>query len=145
AAPISDPFAQTCAPGQSTSTCQPTISGNPAPGVPALPVVPNDEKAARFPANPCNAIPCSVGYKDHGCPETTAVRNDGKCLLYTAGRYTTDPSPGGGSSTGITILLDPGLYYFTKGLSLGSNSTIRPGTGLGDGSGGVTIYFSGSS
>src|SRR5438445_6225352 len=147
ASPIGDPFAQVCYPGQTTD-CTTTINGSSAPGVPGAPVVPNDEKAppvGKFLTNPCTTIPCSVGWKDHGCPEPTAIRGDGKCMLYTAGKYTTDPNPHGGGSTGITVLFDPGLYYFTAGLTLGSNSTARPGTGAGDGSGGVMFYFSGSS
>jgi len=122
---------------------------------PTGPLVPNDEKAAptgKFTtATACTAIPCSVGYKDHGCPETSAVRGDGKCLLYTRGLYDSTTGfpagivvgPGGGA-TGITALFDPGLYYIVGGLKLKSNSTARPGTGTGDGSGGVVFYFSGS-
>jgi len=150
AAPIGDPFAQVCAPGQ--SGC-PNINGNSPPPTPTAPVVPTDEKAptagGKFLTNPCTSIPCDVGYQDHGCPETTATRGSGKCLLYTAGLYGSGISVSGGAggagSTGITVLFDPGLYYITGGLHLGSNSTIRPGTGAGDGSGGVTFYFSGTS
>jgi hypothetical protein len=88
---------------------------------------------------------------DHGCPEPTAVRGDGKCLLFTPGLYDSTTGfptgihvgPGGGG-TGITAIFDPGLYYVVNGLTLASNSTVRPGTGAGDGSGGVIFYFSGS-
>jgi len=72
-------------------------------------------------------------------------------MLYTPGLYdsTTGFASGisvgpGGGSTGVTALFDPGLYYVAGGLALKSNSTVRPGTGSGDGSGGVVIYFSGS-
>jgi hypothetical protein len=42
-----------------------------------------------------------------------------------------------------TGIFDPGLYYVAaNGLSLGSNSTTRMSTATGDGSKGVTFYFS---
>jgi Flp pilus assembly protein TadG len=149
AAPIGDPFAQVCAPGQ--SGC-PLINGNSPPGTPTAPLVPTDEKApaqgGKFSASPCTSIPCNIGWQDHGCPETSATRGSGKCLLYTAGIYPSGISASGGSggagSAGITLLFDPGVYYITGGLNLGSGSTIRPGTGAGDGSGGVVFYFSGT-
>lgn len=137
-APIMDPFAQVCYPGQTTN-CNATINGFSAPGVPPLPVPPLDEGASRFPASPCTSIPCRVAYKDHGCPDPAATRLNTKCLLYTAGSY-----PAGIPGGGTTNLLDPGLYYVTGGVSLGAGSTIRPGTGDGDGSGGVTIYLNGT-
>jgi putative Flp pilus-assembly TadE/G-like protein len=148
-APLSDPFALVCAPGQ--GGC-PLIQGSSAPSAPTTgPQVPTDEGATRFPASPCTSIPCSVAYKDHGCPETSATRSNGKCVLYTPGLYKTSTGfptgiqvgPGGGTS-GTTALFDPGLYYVVGGLHLNSNSTVRPGTGAGDGSGGVVFYFSGS-
>jgi len=152
ATPIGDPFGQVCYPGQ-IANCGP-INGISAPAKPGAPVVPADEKATRFPASPCLSIPCSVGYKDHGCPELAATRTGtgaNKCKLYTPGLYdsTTGFPSGisvgpGGSSTGITALFDPGLYYVVGGLALNSNSTVRPGTGTGDGSGGVVFYFKGS-
>jgi Flp pilus assembly protein TadG len=123
---MSDPFATLCAPGQ--SGC-PQVNGASAPAIPGAPQLPADEKG-------CKSIPCSVSYHDagHGCPDS------GGCSLYTAGFY----------GTGITIkknttaLFDPGLYYVVGGLSLDSNSTVRPGMGAGDGSGGTTFYFSGA-
>jgi len=148
-APISDPFAQVCAPGQ---TGCPAINGNTAPLKPGAPTIPTDQLSPAQPAGQgCTSIPCSVAYKDHGCPEPTATRGDGKCLLFTPGLY--DPTTGfptginigpGGGSTGQTGLFDPGLYYVSGGLNLQSNSTVRPGTGAGDGSGGVVFYFAGS-
>jgi hypothetical protein len=90
---------------------------------------------------------------DHGCPETTATRTGpgaNECKLYTPGLYDSTTgfgsgiSANGGGSTGITLLFDPGVYYIAGGLNLGSNSTMRPGTGAGDGSGGVTFYFVGT-
>jgi len=145
---IQDPFAQVCAPGQ---TGCPTINGNSPPAKPTGPTIPTDEGAVRFPGSPCTSIPCSVGYKDHGCPETTATRANGLCLLYTPGLYDSTTgfpsglSANGGGSTGILLLFDPGVYYIAGGISLGSNSTVRPGTGDGDGSGGVVFYFKGTS
>jgi hypothetical protein len=42
-----------------------------------------------------------------------------------------------------TAIFDPGVYYVgTNGLNLGSNSTVRMSTASGDGSHGVTFYFS---
>jgi hypothetical protein len=148
-APIGDPFAQVCAPGQ--SGC-PAINGNSPPAKPSGPLVPADQATPPQPAGQgCTSIPCSVAYKDHGCPEPTAVRGDGKCILFTPGLYdsTTGFASGisvgpGGGSTGQTALFDPGLYYVVGGLALNSNSTVRPGTGAGDGTGGVVFYFAGS-
>jgi Flp pilus assembly protein TadG len=150
AAPIMDPFAQVCYPGQ-TANCSTTINGNSAPSVPGAPTVPADEGPTRWTGTvgsatgPCTAIPCSVAYKDHGCPDPSATRTNGNCLLYTAGFY---GSPGiqiGPSGGAKTALFDPGLYYVVGGLGLNSTGdTARPGTGLGDGSGGVTFYFSGT-
>ena len=146
AAPINDPFAQMCAPGQ---TGCPTINGNAPPAVPGPPQVPADEGAARWGAMACPPItattPCSVGYQDHGCPKVTELRGGGHCLLYTPGLYTADIQV----KNGTIALFDPRLYYINAGanagLSLKSNSTIRPGTGDGDGTGGVIFYFKGSS
>jgi Putative Flp pilus-assembly TadE/G-like len=147
-APVSDPFAQVCAPSQSTD-CLATINGFSAPTKPGAPAVPADQTTKG-----CTSIPCAVAYQDHGCPNTAATRSNGKCLLYTAGLYdsTTGFSTGiqigpGGGTSGIIGLFDPGLYYIgggaAGGLSLNSLSTVRPGTGVGDGSGGVVFYFAG--
>jgi hypothetical protein len=124
----SDPFATLCAPGQ--SGC-PQVNGASAPAVPGAPQIPADEFAKG-----CRAIPCSISYHDagHGCPDS------GGCELYTAGFY--------GSGITIkknkTVVFDPGLYYVVNGLSVDTNSTVRPGTGPGDGSGGTVFYFSGA-
>ena len=122
---MSDPFATLCAPGQ--SGC-PQVNGASAPAVPGAPQIPADEKG-------CKSIPCSISYHDavHGCPDSRG------CLLYTAGFY--------GSGIAIrndTAVFDPGLYYVVGGLSLNPNSTVRPSTGAGDGSGGTIFYFSGA-
>lgn len=148
-APISDPFAQVCAPGQ--SGC-PAINGNTPPLKPGAPTIPTDQLNPAQPAGQaCTSIPCSVAYMDHGCPEPSATRANGKCLLFTPGLYDSTTGfptginigPGGGSS-GQTGLFDPGLYYVSGGLHLRSNSTVRPGTGIGTGLGGVMFYFAGS-
>ena len=161
AAPIMDPFSQVCYPGQ-TSNCTATINGFLAPSIPGLPQVPVDEGPSRWtgavgsPTGPCLSIPCSVAYKDHGCPDTAAVRGDNKCLLYTWGRYdATTGFPNGiqiGGPMGVgtpgashTALFDPGLYYVNGGLGINTTAaTVRPGTGDGDGSGGITFYFVGT-
>jgi hypothetical protein len=142
-APINDPFAQMCAPGQ---TGCPSINGNSPPAVPPVPAVPADESSiVRFPGSPCTSIPCNVAWKDHGCPDPAATRANGNCVLYTPGLYTADIKVKGNT----VALFDPGLYYINAGagfgLSLASNSTIRPGTGVGDGTSGVIFYFKGSS
>jgi hypothetical protein len=127
AAPISDPFAQLCAPGQ---TGCPAINGNAPPVVPTGFLLPADLPA-------CTTSPCDVVYHQHGCPDS------GGCKLYSPGRYTSVIRVGPGAG-GVTAIFDPGLYYVTGGLDLASQSTVRPGTGVGDGSGGVTFYFDGS-
>ena len=43
-----------------------------------------------------------------------------------------------------TAIFDPGVYYLVGGLTLAANSTVRPSTATGDGSGGTMFYFSGS-
>jgi hypothetical protein len=147
AAPIMDPFAQTCYPGQTTN-CNTTINGFAAPTVPAGPpggAVPSDVAALGVGCNSFVPVSgkgiqngsCNVPYKFHGCPDT------GGCVLYLAGPYPSGigVGPGGG---GVTAIFDPGLYYVTGGLALNSGSEVRNGSGIGDGSGGVTFYFSGT-
>lgn len=128
AAPISDPFAVLCEPGQGGCS---QINGYSTPAKPGNPTVPADEVAKG-----CKSIPCTILYHDpvHGCPTSSG------CLLYTAGYY----------GSGITIknetaVFDPGLYYIVGGLALQANAIVRPSTGVGDGSGGTTFYFSGAS
>jgi hypothetical protein len=134
-APISDPFAQVCAPGQ--SGC-PNINGNAAPPVPTLPPgVPTDAAAL---SPPCTSIPCQVPYHFHGCPDTAG------CELYEPGLYVGGIAvgPGGG---GVTAIFDPGIYYTRGGLHLNSGSLVRPGTGPsyagapGGTTGGTFFYF----
>ena len=153
AAPVSDPFAQVCAPGQ---TGCPAINGNSPPPVPGIPQVPRD---LTYPGNSTNGTGpggacsnsdiqngnCFVSYTTHGCPDPGATapltKNNG-CVIYTPGIYPSGIAVGPGGSA--TAVFDPGLYYVTGGLALKSGSTVRPGTGAGDGSQGVTFYFVGS-
>jgi Flp pilus assembly protein TadG len=131
AAPIPDPFAQVCAPGQ---TGCPSLNGNAPPAVPGPPPVPLDISTIPGCTAPTDiqAGNCTVPAGIHGCPDTT-------CVFYNYGIY-----PSQIHVKNKTAIFDPGLYYVTGGLNLDSNSTVRPGTGDGDGSGGVTFYFAGS-
>lgn len=161
-APIADPFAQVCAPGQ--SSC-PAINGNSAPAVPGNPAVPTDSSliwgngtnatgceqptgnSNSCTGNPCSAASiqagkCYVSHGVHGCPDPAAAvpaRPNTGCVLYTYGAYPAQIEV----KAGVAIF-DPGLYYVTGGLQLDSGSTVRPGTGDGDGSGGTTFYFVGT-
>ncbi|MGA2630800.1 MAG: pilus assembly protein TadG-related protein [Terriglobia bacterium] len=67
-----------------------------------------------------------------GCPDS------GGCTRYSGGYYSN-----GIQVKGETAIFDPGLYYFdgNTGLSLDSNSIVRPSTAVGDGSGGTMFYF----
>lgn len=59
---------------------------------------------------------------------------DGSVTWTNVGDPTSKPS---------TAIFDPGLYYLgSEGLTLGSNSTVRPSIATGDGSFGTTFYFS---
>jgi len=153
--PISDPFAEVCAPGQTGCAA---INGNNPPPVPGAPALPNDIDATNSVNNsaggttPCARadIPnghCFVSYTTHGCPDPGAkavpllTKNNG-CVLYTPGAYPNGIAVGPGGSA--TAIFDPGLYYVTGGLALNSGSTVRPGNGTGDGTQGVTFYFVGS-
>ena len=146
AAPIADPFSQVCYPGQ-TSNCTAAINGYSAPTPPGTPTVPSDLNSSNSQnqqKKPCTASDiqggtCYVTYKTHGCPDTTSTISNLTCVLYTQGAY-----PGGIAVKNMTAVFDPGLYYVTGGLALQSNATVRPGTALGDGSGGVTFYFTDS-
>jgi hypothetical protein len=140
-APISDPFAQVCAPGQ--SGC-PAINGNTPPTAPtAAPSVPSDLAALG-----CTSIPCHVAHLVHGCPDARTGPNGG-CDVYEPGLYTNTINIQGGG--GVTAIFDPGIYYLRAGLTLGSGSLVRPGTGPsyagapGGNSGGTFFYFSNSS
>ena len=150
ASPVSDPFAQVCQPGQSGCLA---INGNSVPPTPGAPTVPADLTASNSvnrTGNPCTSSDiqggnCFVSHLTHGCPDpgatTPPTKNNG-CVLYTGGAYPSGIAVGPGGSA--TAIFDPGLYYITGGLALNSGSTVRPGNGTGDGSGGVTLFFAGS-
>ena len=85
------------------------------------------------PAQPPNTPPAGgvhVNYHENGCPDPNG------CAWYTAGYY-----PSGITIKDKTAVFDPGIYYVLNGLALQSNSTVRPSTALGDGSGGTIFYF----
>ena len=137
--PISDPFA--------------TVS---APSVPAAPTAPPVDATFKACAilqgspessftcavgNPCKSVPgpimagadvkCAGWY---GCPDT------GGCDEYAAGDY-----PSGIDVKNATAIFDPGVFYVVGGFTLDANSTARPSTATGDGTGGTMFYLSGSS
>jgi hypothetical protein len=72
------------------------------------------------------------GVRGNGCPAPT-------CDEYQAGAY-----PNGITING-TAIFDPGVYYVSGGLTMASNSCVRPSTVSGDGTGGTTFYFADSS
>lgn len=153
-APIADPFAQVCAPGGSGCNSINGYAVPPVPtGYPRLPLDLDPTNSVNDKGTPCIAADiqnghCYVSYGTHGCPDSGAkpppllTKNNG-CVLYTDGPYPTGICVGNGC-TGNIVVFDPGLYYITAGLNLKSGSIVRPGTGDGDGSGGVTFYFAGS-
>jgi Putative Flp pilus-assembly TadE/G-like len=137
AAPIMDPFAQVCYPGQTTN-CNAIINGYSAPAVPSAPsgvIATNGSTSTVCTAAQVVGGSCHVRYTENGCPDSGIG-----CTLYEPGAY-----PGGIQVKNETAIFDPGLYYVTGGLDLQALSMVRPGTGAGDGSGGVTFYFHGSS
>ena len=83
--------------------------------------------------NPCTA----VAYQVNGCPDTTG------CVEFTPGLYTKTLD-----IKNETAIFDPGIYYIQASGSafvLDANSTVRPSTATGDGSGGTMFYLSGGS
>ena len=137
AAPIGDPFAQVCYPGQALyCTTTNTVTGSSVPAVPSAPsgvTATNGSTSTVCTAAQVVGGSCNVRYTENGCPDA------GGCVLYEPGAYAS-----GISVQGQTAIFDPGLYYLTGGLALNSNSMVRPGTGAGDGSGGVAFYFHGT-
>ena len=74
------------------------------------------------------------GDTTNGCPDL--VRG---CDEYAGGYY----------ASGITVkkktaIFDPGVYYLNGGISLQSNSMVRPSTAAGDGSQGTVFYVTGT-
>jgi Putative Flp pilus-assembly TadE/G-like len=136
AAPIADPFAQVCYPGQ-TSNCTTPINTYAAPGVPGAPsgvTATNGVTSTVCTAAQVLGGTCVVRYTENGCPDSTSG-----CVLYEPGAY-----PSGITVKKQVAIFDPGLYYITTGLSLQDQSIVRPGSGVGDGSGGTTFYFNGT-
>jgi hypothetical protein len=113
---ISDPFATIQAPST----------------VPPAPVPPTGADAVPG----CAAIPCHVTPPTHGCQDTI-----NGCELYTAGLYTTANAI---NTFKKVLLFEPGVYYMQSDLSAAAHTCMRPGTGVGDGSGGTMMYFSGT-
>jgi hypothetical protein len=139
-APILDPFGQVCYPGQ-TINCNTTINTFSAPGVPSAPS--GVTATNGITSTVCTAAQvlngnCLVRYQENGCPDSTAG-----CVLYEPGDYSTSTT-GGIKIQSAVAIFDPGLYYLNGDLDLRSNSIVRPGTGPGDGHGGVTFYFKGT-
>lgn len=66
----------------------------------------------------------------NGCPDPSG------CDEYQAGIY-----PSGITINNRTAIFDPGVYYVSGGLAMGSNSCVRPSTQLGDRTGGTMFYF----
>ena len=105
-----------------------------------IPPINDPYQSVSAPAQPPKGSSSAVGYGQDGCPDTSG------CTEYTPGYYASgitvkSPKP--------TAIFQPGLYYIAgSGLSLQSNSIVRVtccgGTADGDGSGGITFYFSGT-
>jgi hypothetical protein len=92
------------------------------------------------PTVPAAGTVTAVAYGVSGCPDP-----DG-CALFTGGYYSSGISiPYNISGNKKTAIFSPGLYYLNGDLQLGANSTVRPSSEAGDGSGGATFYFTGSS
>jgi hypothetical protein len=116
AAPIADPYQDIAAPSQ-----------------------PGD--GTKFPK--LKGASCSVAVAPKGCYKVDGCPDPNGCDEYTAGYYSGQIQVKAG-----TAIFQPGVYYIQGGLSLDSNSVVRVtccgGSADGDGSGGVTFYFSGS-
>jgi Putative Flp pilus-assembly TadE/G-like len=121
--PIADPFAQIAAPA-CTTACPPVTPSD-------LSADPNCTSAKIQQGNG----KCTVLYHNatHGCPDTAG------CDFYAAGYY-----PSGITVKQRTAIFDPGVYYVNNGLKLDTQSMVRPGIGVGDGSGGTVFYLTGS-
>jgi Flp pilus assembly protein TadG len=72
---------------------------------------------AGMPAEPAGGSG-TVAYHTNGCPDT------GGCIQYVPGNYTSGIAVGPGSK--VVAIFDPGVYYVNGGLSLLSNSIVRP-------------------
>ena len=83
-------------------------------------------------SGPWQTIP--AGSTTNGCPDLARG-----CDEYAGGSY----------ASGITVkkktaIFDPGVYYLNGGISLQSNSMVRPSTATGDGSEGTVFYVTGT-
>jgi hypothetical protein len=87
------------------------------------------------PSKPAAALPSTTAaYGVHGCPDS------GGCDEYYPGDYAGQLQAKGSR----TAIFNPGLYYLEGGLSLASNSTVRPTNATGN-TDGTMFYFSGTS
>jgi hypothetical protein len=123
--PIADPFAQIA-----------------APAVPAAPAALSGTVVCSSPAIQNGS--CTVTHLVHGCPDTN-------CTLFRAGYYPRGICIGNGGCGGghdhasnNTAIFDPGVYYVNNGIQLMTQSMVRPGTDVGDGSGGTVFYLTGA-
>lgn len=138
------------------------------------PVTPIADPFALTPAPPMPAAapaPTAVAYGVDGCPDqsgsTAGPVSTTGCVEYHPGLYTSPIIV-----KGYTAIFEPGVYYMTgfdssggycgkagggpgtcpqtptgqcrAALVVTSNGIVRPSTATGDGSGGLTFYFSGS-
>jgi hypothetical protein len=120
-----------------------------------IPPINDPYQSVSQPAQPAAAsAPVTAVYGQNGCPDVNG------CDEYSAGYYSggiciKGNKTGGGCPKGSTsgshgtAIFDPGLYYLAgAGLQLMSNSIVRisccGGVADGDGSGGVTFFFSGT-
>lgn len=94
------------------------------------------------PTQPAAGVKSWVAYTVSGCPDP-----DG-CARFTAGYYATGisiPTNISGHGNVKTAIFDAGVFYLNGDLDLGANSTVRPSSETGDGSGGTTFYLTGTS
>jgi hypothetical protein len=137
----------------STSSCTPAASGSGFnPGTTGHWLAPNPPLKDPFeqvqapaqpsytPANPyiSNVTPGTTDSDGNVCP----TGNIDHCEVYRPGNYPSGITVKGPGGPNIVLsLFEPGIYYITGGITVQSNSCIRPGTAPGDGSGGTMFYF----
>lgn len=108
-----------------------------------IPPINDPYQGVNAPAQPTNNGSSSrVAHGQDGCPDPNG------CVEYTPGYYSGGIKVGPGNNAN-TAIFQPGLYVLGgQGLKLDSLSIVRVtccgGSADGDGSGGVTFYFSGS-
>jgi hypothetical protein len=99
------------------------------------PTAPASDPYSQLPAPDTSSLPTlltpyqTVPQGMNGCPALT-------CDEYKAGIY-----PSGITISSRTAIFDPGVYYLSDGLTMGSNSCVRPSALPGDGTGGTMFYF----